>query len=98
MTKCKPTLFSRIGLPVKVGVVFALVAMLLAVVGIVRGTVPANPVSILLALLISGGSWGLVSWAVTTAVLDVERDLAERTTGNASRATESERETTNGEG
>jgi hypothetical protein len=39
--------------------------------------VPLNPASILLALLISGGSWGVVSWAVATAVVDVERDLAE---------------------
>jgi hypothetical protein len=98
MTVSKPTLFSRIGLPVKVGLVFALVAMLLAVVGIVRGTVPANPLSILLALLISGGSWGLVSWAVTTAVVDVEGDVAEQTGDNSSRTMETERETMNGEG
>ena len=97
MTVSKPTLFSRIGLPVKVGLAFALVAMLLVVVGIVRGTVPANPLSILMALLISGGSWGLVSWAVTTAVVDVESDLEQRTTENLSPATETERETTNGE-
>ena len=69
-------LLSRTSLPVKIGLGFALVAMLLAVVGIVRGMVPANPLSIFLALLISGGSWGLVSWAVATAAVDVERDVA----------------------
>jgi len=62
--------------PLRVGVVFAVIAMLLAVVGIVRGNIPLNPVSILLALLISGGSWGVVSWAVATAVMDVEEDVA----------------------
>jgi hypothetical protein len=98
MTVSKPTMFSRIGLPVKVGLAFALVAMLLVVVGIVRGAVPANPLSILMALLISGGSWGLVSWAVTTAVLDVESDLAQRTTDSLSDARETEREMTNGGG
>ncbi len=32
---------------------------------------------VLLALLISGGSWGLVAWAVATAAYDVEADLSE---------------------
>ncbi len=75
MTDSKSGWFSRIGLPLKVGIAFAVVAMLLAVVGIVRGIVPANPLSIILALLISGVSWGVVSWAVATAVVDVERDV-----------------------
>jgi hypothetical protein len=77
MTVSKPTLFSRISLPVKVGLVFAGMAIILAVVGVVKGVVPTNPLSIILALLISGGSWFVVSWAVTTAVVDVENDLAE---------------------
>ena len=59
------------------GLICAALGMILAIVGIIRGNVPLNPVSILLALLISGGSWGVVSWAITTAVVDVERDLAE---------------------
>jgi hypothetical protein len=49
--------------------------MLLALVGIVKGAVPARPLSILLALFISGGVWGVVAWAVATAVHDVESDL-----------------------
>jgi hypothetical protein len=77
MTVSKPTPSSRISLPVKVGLVFAAIAIILAVVGIIRGVVPANPLSIFLALAISGGSWFVVSWAVTTAVVDVESDLAE---------------------
>ena len=58
------------------GLICATLGIILAVVGIIRGNVPLNPVSIFLALLISGGSWGVVSSAVTTAVVDVERDLA----------------------
>jgi hypothetical protein len=69
--------FSRLGLPLRVGLICAALGMMLAIVGIVRGNVPLNPLSIGLALLISGGSWGVVSWAITTAVVDVERDLAE---------------------
>jgi hypothetical protein len=69
--------FSHLGLPLRVGLICAALGIILAIVGIIRGNVPLNPVSILLALLISGGSWGVVSWAVTTAVVDVEHDLAE---------------------
>jgi hypothetical protein len=97
MTVSNATPSSKISLPLKVGLAFALVAMLLAVVGIVRGIVPANPLSILLALLISGGSWGLVSWAVATAAVDVERDVAEQETGDSSQVKESERGTANDE-
>jgi hypothetical protein len=66
-----------LSLPLRVGLVCAALGMALAVVGIVRGTVPLNALSIFLALLVSGGSWGIVSWAVATAVVDVEHDLAE---------------------
>ena len=59
-------------LPLRVGLVFAAAGIVLAVIGIARGSVPLNPLSIFLALLISGGSWGVVSWAVATAVVDVE--------------------------
>jgi hypothetical protein len=27
--------------------------------------------------LISGGTWGVVSWAIATAAVEVERDVAE---------------------
>ena len=64
-----------LALPLRVGLVCAALGIALAVVGIIRGNVPLNPLSIFLALLISGGSWGIVSWAVTTAMVDVERDL-----------------------
>jgi hypothetical protein len=30
-----------------------------------------------MAIIISGGTWGLVSWAIATAAVDVERDVAE---------------------
>ncbi len=85
----KPWLY-RLSLPVRVGLAFAIIAMLLAVIGIIRGNVPANPLSIFLALLISGGSWGVVSWAVTTAVVDVERDIGDETAAGGA-ATDAER-------
>lgn len=68
--------FGRMGQPLRVGIICAAVGIVFAIVGIIHGNVPLNPLSIFLALLISGGSWGIVSWAVTTAVVDVERDTA----------------------
>lgn len=69
--------WQRRSLPVKVGLIFGTLAVILAGIGIARGNVPLNPTSILLALLISAGSWFLVSWAITLAAVDVERDVAE---------------------
>lgn len=78
----------RLSGPLKIGLVAAAVGIALALVGIARGNVPLNPTSVLLALLISGGSWGLVAWAVATAAYDVESDLAEAETADAGRAAE----------
>ena len=63
--------------PIKVGLGFGLLGILLTVVGIVRGNVPLQPASIGMALLIGGGVWFVVAWAVATAAADVEQDSAE---------------------
>ncbi|MEX1020907.1 MAG: hypothetical protein WDZ49_14690 [Litorilinea sp.] len=60
----------------RVGLLFGVIGLALTVVGIVRGNVPMNPASIGMALLIGGGVWFLVSWAVATAAADVEQDVA----------------------
>ncbi len=69
----------------KTGLIAASIAVALVIIGIFKGTVPANPLSIGLALLISGVSWFLVAWAIATAVSDVEKDLA--TSANESDST-----------
>ncbi len=66
----------RLSTPLKVGVGFGLIGLTLTVVGIVRGAVPQNPASMGMALLIGGGVWFVVSWAVAAAAVDVERDVA----------------------
>lgn len=71
----------RISIPVRVGLGFAAAGLALTVVGILRGNVPANPASIAMALLIGGGVWFVVSWAVATAAVDVEQDAAEVESG-----------------
>jgi hypothetical protein len=62
---------------VKIGIGFGLLGIALTVVGIARGNVPLRPASMVMALLIGGGVWFLVSWAVAAAAVDVERDIAE---------------------
>ena len=69
-------MWSRLSVPVQVGTGFAVVGLVLTIVGILRGNVPLNPASIAVALLIGGGVWFVVSWAVATAAVDVESDLA----------------------
>ncbi|MBX3012448.1 MAG: hypothetical protein KF832_13115 [Caldilineaceae bacterium] len=64
--------------PVKIGLVFGLLGILLTVVGIMRGNIPLNLASIGMALLIGGGVWFVVSWAVAMAAVDVEKDLADQ--------------------
>jgi len=72
-----PSRWRRLSGPLKAGLIAAALGLGLALIGIARGNVPLNPLSIFLALLISGGSWGLVAWAVATAARDVDMDLAE---------------------
>ncbi len=66
---------SRFTLPVKIGLGFSLAGVLLTLVGIVRGQVPLAPLNIAIALLIGGGVWFVVAWAVASAAVDVEKDL-----------------------
>ncbi len=70
---------------IKVGLGFGLLGILLTVVGIVRGNVPLQPASIGMALLIGGGVWFVVAWAVATAAADVEQDTVESVLVNEER-------------
>jgi len=64
--------------PLKIGAIFGAIGISLTVVGILRGNVPLNPASISMALLIGGGVWFLVAWAVATAAVDVDRDAVDQ--------------------
>lgn len=70
-------MYGRLSVPLRIGLGFGAVGLLLTIVGIVRGNVPSHPANIAMALLIGGGVWFLVSWAVATAAVDVERDVTE---------------------
>lgn len=70
-------MWQKLSTPLKIGLFAGGLGILLTVVGIVRGNVPPNPASIGMALLISGGVWFLVAWAVASAAVDVEADVQE---------------------
>ncbi len=73
----QPSTSRGLSTPLKIGLAFGTLGLLLTLVGILRGNVPLRPANILVALLIGGGVWFLVSWAVATAAVDVEEDLAQ---------------------
>ncbi len=71
----------RISGALAVGLFFAALAIVLSLVGLWRqdNLTLRNAV---LAIALGGGTWGLISWAVATAVLDVEEDVASRGNGD----------------
>ena len=62
--------------PVGMGILFGCIGLLLTMVGILRGEVPLQPASIVVALALGGGVWFVIAWAVATAARDVETDVA----------------------
>jgi hypothetical protein len=69
------TWWGRMGLPLKVGLLFGLLGALLAAIGLVRGAFePFSWRGLAMAIVLAGGSWGLVSWALATAMTEVGRD------------------------
>jgi hypothetical protein len=70
-------MWQKLSTPLKIGFAAGGLGLLLTVVGIIRGNVPPNPASIGMALLIGGGVWFLVAWAVASAAVDVEQDTQE---------------------
>lgn len=63
--------------PALVGIFFAALAIVLTLVGLWReGNLSLR--NILLGTVLGGGTWGLISWAISTAVVQVEEDLSSR--------------------
>jgi len=67
--------WARLGGPAKIGVIVGLIGASLTVIGLLVGNfIPVTPRSLLLGILIGGGSWGVVSWAVACAAWDAMAD------------------------
>jgi uncharacterized membrane protein YqjE len=69
-------LYERLGVPVKIGLIFAIIAGLMALVGwVFRPEYTSRSLlSLFLAVVISAGTWGLVSWAIAAAAVEVARE------------------------
>ena len=63
--------WKQLGGPVKIGLVLGLIGALLTVIGLLMGNLaPLTARSLLLGVILGGGSWGLVSWAIATVASD----------------------------
>lgn len=78
-------LWQRLSGPLKIGLFFAVLGIILTVVGIFRDpTTPVTAWSLTVGSLISGGVWGIVSWAIATATVEVEDDVQQAQTNSDS--------------
>ncbi len=71
-------LWKRLGTPEKIGLAFGFLGALLTVIGLFMGNLATLSLrSLCLGILLGGGSWGLVSWAIASAASDSMADLEE---------------------
>jgi hypothetical protein len=67
--------WERLGAPGRIGLVVGLIGALLTVAGLAAGNLaPLTARSLLLGILLGGGSWGVVSWAIASAAADAMAD------------------------
>lgn len=67
--------WKQLGGPVKIGLVLGLIGALLTVIGLFMGNLaPLTARSLVLGVILGGGSWGVVSWAIAAVAADVEAD------------------------
>lgn len=75
MRERRERIWGKASLPLKIGICFGLLGAVLAAVGLARGAFePFSWRGIAMAIILAGGSWGLVSWALTTAAIEAGRD------------------------
>lgn len=62
--------------PVLVGVIAAAIAIVLSLYGMLTNpnATPLTIRSFLLVVVIAGGSWGLIAWAIATAAVEAGKD------------------------
>jgi hypothetical protein len=70
--------WKRLSVPVRIGLVLGLIGAVLTVIGLLNGNLaPLTVRSLLLGILLGGGSWGVVSWAIASAAVDATEDRVE---------------------
>lgn len=76
--------WSRLSGPVKIGLALGTIGALLTVAGLFTGNfAPLTLRSVLLGILLGGGSWGIVSWAIAAAAADAVDAAAADEAGEA---------------
>ncbi|MGQ9600478.1 MAG: hypothetical protein ACUVWZ_13780 [Anaerolineae bacterium] len=61
--------------PIKIGLIVGLIGALLTIIGLFTGNLaPLTWRSLILGILLGGGSWGVVSWAIASAAVDATED------------------------
>jgi hypothetical protein len=64
-------LIKRLSGPAKIGLIVGALGAVLTVVGLVSGNLaPLTVRTLLLGILLGGGAWGVVSWAIASAAVD----------------------------
>ncbi|MDQ7029648.1 MAG: hypothetical protein Q9O62_07660 [Ardenticatenia bacterium] len=72
------SVWARLSGPAKIGLSFALLAIVLSLFGIFRNPeISVTWRTIFVAVVIGGGVWGLIAWAIATAIVDVEEEIEE---------------------
>jgi hypothetical protein len=67
--------WSRLSRPVQIGLALGLIGALLTIIGLFVGDfAPLTVRSFVLGILLGGGSWGVVSWAIAAAASDAVAD------------------------
>lgn len=70
--------WKRLSTPVRIGLALGFIGALLTVVGLFTGDfAPLTVRSLLLGILLGGGSWGVVSWAIASVASDAMSDPTE---------------------
>jgi predicted branched-subunit amino acid permease len=69
-------LWNSVGTPAKIGLLFAIIAALMALMGWVMrpNYISRSLISLFLAIAISAVTWGVVSWAIAAAAMEVTKD------------------------
>jgi hypothetical protein len=62
--------------PVLIGIIAAVIAIVLSLYGMLTNpnATPLTLRSFLLVVVIAGGSWGLIAWAIATAAVEAGKD------------------------
>jgi len=68
-------LWTRLSGPVKIGLALGMIGALLTVIGLLTGHLaPLTLRSLLLGILLGGGSWGGIAWAIASAAAETMED------------------------